>query len=353
MKQRSFGCTGAKLSEFCLGTMNFGWRISESTSLAILDAYHAAGGNFIQALAPAPGIDDGPASVAASEAVVGRWWRSRDLARRTLFLATRVSLRGSLELAGPSHAEQLRQTVAASLTRFRTDYLDLLVCEWPAPQGIAPATREMLNRLIRTGQVRYLAFAGLPAWQVVDEIHGGYRDNHVRTDALQADYSLLARAGVETELAGVCQAYRLGFVARSPLAGGLLAKREGSSLALGTSRLRWLVERYGFDCGARVVRTVNQLAGEYDRSPAQIALAWVLHSPHVTSALIGVNSVALLRELMGAGALVLNGPELERLDRASTVQRTHLPLRPVTTASSGPTSDNSADACCAEELLTT
>lgn len=352
MKQRSFGCTGTQLPEFCLGTMNFGWRIGESTSLAVLDAYHAAGGNFIQALAPNPGVDDGPASVAASEAVVGRWWRARGHARSALVLATRISLRETRDLTAEDLAKQLQRSLDDSLARFQTDYLDLLVCEWAGPQRIAPAIRAVLDQLVRTGRLRYLAFAELPAWQLVNEIHAGYHANHCRIDAIQADYSLLARARVETELGGACETYRLGLVARSPLAGGLLAKREGSSLALGTSRLRWLVERYGFDCGAKVVRTVNQLAHEHDRTPAQIALAWVLHHPHVTSALIGANSVALLREIIAAGELSLSASDLERLDRASTVQRTHLPLRGATidTSSTSPTA--TAEVARENELLT-
>lgn len=327
MKQRIFGCTGTSLSEFCLGTMNFGWRISDSTSFAILDAYHLEGGNFIQALAPIPEADDGPASLAASEAVVGRWWRARGLSRSSLFLATRVHAWLPQAATGQALAEQLQGTVQNSLSRLQTDYLDLLICEWPGPQRVTTAMRAALDQLVRSGQVRHVAFAGLRSWQVLDEIHGGYQGNHTRIDALQADYSLLARAQVETELSGLCEAYRLGLIARSPLAGGLLAKREGASLALGTSRLRWLAERYGFDGGAKVVRAINEVAVEHDFTPVQVALAWVLHSPHVTSALIGVNSVALLHELLGAGEVVLNASALEQLDRASSVQRLHLPLR--------------------------
>lgn len=327
MKQRTFGCTGTRLSEFCLGTMNFGWRIGETTSFAILDAFHTEGGNFIQALAPIPESDDGPASVAASESVVGRWWRARGLSRSALFLATRVHAWVPPAEAGRALATQLQQTVQSSLVRFQTDYLDLLICEWPGPQRVTTAMREALDQLVRSGQVRYVAFAGLRGWQVLDEIHGGYQRNHTRIDALQADYSLLARAPVETELAGVCDAYRLGFVARSPLAGGLLAKREGASLALGPSRLRWLIERYGFDGGAKVVRAINEVANEHDFTPVQVALAWVLHGPHVTSALIGANSVALLHELLGAGEVALDASALAHLDRASTVQRLRLPLR--------------------------
>lgn len=330
MKQRTFGCTGIRLSEFCLGTMNFGWRIGESTSFAILDAYHTEGGNFIQALAPVPEHNEGPASVAASESVVGHWWRTRGLSRSALFLATRVQPWVPQAVAGRALAAQLQQTVQNSLARFQTDYLDLLICEWPGSQRVTTAMREALDQLVRNGQVRYVAFAGLRGWQVLDEIHGGYQGNHTRIDALQADYSLLARAPVETELAGVCDAYRLGFVARSPLAGGLLTKREGASLALGPSRLRWLAERYGFDGGAKVVRSIKAVADEHDFTPVQVALAWVLHSPHVTSALIGVNSVALLHELLGAGEVVLDASALEQLDQASTVQRLHLPPRRTT-----------------------
>lgn len=327
MKQRSLGCTDTKLSELCLGTMNFGWRISASTSRAILDAYHAAGGNFIQALAPVPGVGGGPAAVAAPEALVGDWWRARGHPRGALFLATRIHLPGTDQPSDLAVTAMLRRAVDDSLGRFQTDYLDLLVCEWSAPARVAPALRQALDGLVRTGRVRYVAFAGLPAWQLVAEIHRDPRANHSRIDAIQADYSLLARAAVEGELGGACAAYRLGLIVRSPLAGGLLAKRDGNTLALGPTRLRWLISRYGSDGGAKVVRVVNQLAAAHDCTPAQVALAWVLHQPSVTSALIGVNSVALLRELVDASRCKLSAVDLDRLDRASTTQRAHLPPR--------------------------
>lgn len=325
MKQRSLGCTGTALAELGLGTMNFGWRISASTSLALLDAYHAEGGNFIQAVAPDG--DSGPASLAASETLVGDWRRARGHARPALFLATRVNLRRLQPLSPRGFSEQLRRTVDASLARFQTDYLDLLVGEWSGPDPITPVIRETLDGPVRTGRVRYVAFAGLPAWQMVTELHRGSTANHSRIDAVQADYSLLARTEVETELGGACASRRLGLVVRSPLAGGLLAKREGGVLALGSSRVRWLVDRYGLDGGAKVVRAVNQLAREHDCTPAQVALAWVLHHPHVTSALIGAHSVASLRELVGAGRCTLSPSDLERLDRASSTQRLLLPPR--------------------------
>ena len=118
IKQRTLGRTGLKISELCLGTMNFGWRTDEETSFVILDGFRAGGGNFIQAMGqcPAPAIT--AASTTFSEEVVGRWWQSRKIPRNELVLATRLGLGGAP--AGVSMVEFVQDCVRESLRRLHT-----------------------------------------------------------------------------------------------------------------------------------------------------------------------------------------------------------------------------------------
>lgn len=327
MNQRILGCTSLKVSELCLGTMNFGWRTDESTSLAILDAYHANGGNFIQALGLLTGSLTSRVCPTFSETVVGDWWRSRELLRSDLVLATRVSMRAHLELDSLDLTRAVRRSCEESLRRLRTDYLDVFVCEWTGVGHPPEALRRGLDWLVRDGLVRYVAFAGLPNWRVVACIREGVARNHCRTEALEGDYSLLARTSFEGELAELCREQRLGFLACSPLAGGLLTRRSGGVGVLGRSRRAWLAKRYGWDTGNRASRMLCELADGTGCSPAQIALSWVLHHPGVTSLVMGLNSTEHLSDALQATNVRLGPDELRQLHHASCVQRIVLPMR--------------------------
>src|SRR5690349_6646122 len=118
IKQRTLGRTGLKVSELCLGTMNFGWRTDERKSFAILDSYREAGGNFIQATAHCPAATLGAASTTFSEDVVGRWWQSRAIPRHELVLATRLSI--GRPPAGVPVVKFVRDCVRESLRRLKT-----------------------------------------------------------------------------------------------------------------------------------------------------------------------------------------------------------------------------------------
>lgn len=327
MNQRILGCTSLKVSELCLGTMNFGWRTDESTSRAILDAYHAGGGHFIQAVGLAGAALSAQISPTYSETVVGSWWRSRDLLRTDLTLATRVNLREGSEPDSVDLDETVRTTCKESLRRLRTDYLDVLVCEWSGAGHPPEALRRGLDWLVREGLVRYVAFANLSSWRVVASIHEGVARNHSRIDALQGDYSLLARTSFEGDLAELCRERGLGFLARSPLAGGLLTRRSKGRGVLGGSRRAWLAQRYGRDTGDRVTRLLCELADGTGYSPAQIALSWALHHPGVTSLVVGLTSVEHLGDALKAAQLRLGADELRQLHQASSVQRLVLPKR--------------------------
>jgi len=319
IKQRLLGRTSLRVSELCLGTMNFGWKTDEALSFAILDAYRAAGGNFIQAVGRAYDQVLPSASTAFSEAVVGRWWRARGIPRGELVLATRISVRQS-SASGEEFARHVREACYESLRRLKTTYLDIVIFEWNDDLLPLRVTFDAFNSIVRRGLVRFIGAANFPAWRVAETIGRAFMGNHARMEVLQADYSLMTRARFEPEVRALCQEQRLGFFARSPLAGGFMAQRTGANSFLNSLRRDWLAERFGNKYGEAALGAVSEVADRAGASMAQVSLGWVLANPVVTAAVIGVRSPAQLNELVGACSLQLGAADHHLLGAATAVE---------------------------------
>lgn len=319
IKQRTLGRTGLKISELCLGTLNFGWKTDETNSFAILDAYHAAGGNFIQTAVHPAEFPLPAASANASEELVGRWWRSRGLSRDQLFMATRIQVRSWHADVG-AFGEWIRQECHASMQRLKTNYIDMVIFEWG--EGLLPIgqTLKAFDQIVRTGLTRFIGSANFPAWRVSDSLARAHLGNHSRMEALQADYSLMTRARFEPEVMSLCLEQRLGFFARSPLAGGFLIGRNARNDVFSSTRRRWLTERFANAYGDAALAAVRNVASRHEVSSGQVALAWVLHNPAVTSAIIGVGSVAQLNQLVRATDLGLEKRDLLQLNHATEAE---------------------------------
>jgi aryl-alcohol dehydrogenase-like predicted oxidoreductase len=322
IKQRTMGRTGLKLSELCLGTLNFGWKTDEKSAHVILDTYHAAGGNFIQASSWSPELVLPSMSTNRSEEVVGRWWTTRNIPRQDLFLATRIHVRPFGNEA--TFLEVVRETIQDSLRRFRTDYLDMVIFEWNDSLVPMDLTLEAFNVVVRSGAARFAGSANFPIWRVLDALGRAARANHNRMEALQADYSLMTRARFEPEAMSLCQEQRLGFFASSPLAGGFLARGRDFSTMSNSVRRDRLIKRFGNVYGDLAQAAVADISARHEASPAQVALAWVLDNPGVTSAVVGVHSVAQLDDLLKATSLTLSVGDLEQLDQATAIEEVRL-----------------------------
>lgn len=323
IKQRTMGRTGRKLSELCLGTLNFGWKTDETSAYAILDAFYAGGGNFIQAANWSPDRLLPSAAPSKSEEVVGLWWTERGIPRPDLFLATRIHLWNTVE-PDRSVLSVAREALEESLRRLRTSYLDLVIFEWS--EGLVPIdlTLEIFDLAIRSGAARHVGAANFPAWRVTDALGRAHRNNHNRMEALQTDYSLMTRARFEPEVMALCAEQRLGFFATSPLAGGYLARGGDVRSMFHAVRRDRLMERFDNAYGRAAQSAVAEVAARHEASSAQVALAWVLHNPIVTSTVVGVHSVAQLNDLAQAGSLTFSAADLELLDHATALEEVRL-----------------------------
>lgn len=315
MHFRPFGRTDLRVSELCLGTMHFGWKTDERTSAAILDAFRAAGGNFIQAAVGTPvgSALDLPASTHA-ESHVGAWLARGRIPRESVVLATRLIIRSD----ATSDAELTRSLRAAcvdSLRRLRTGYLDLLLCEWDPVSLSTELVQHALWPLVRDGLVRYTGVSSLPAWRIAESCAIAMREALPRFEAVQEDLSLVSRRAFEAELAEFCREKRFAFLARSPLAGGFLVDGPPRWRAwTSTGRETRLRRRFSNHRSLGARDALAAVALSRGVSVAQAALAWVLARPEVTAAVVGVTTPTHLADLLKAPALVFSPDEMAMLE---------------------------------------
>ncbi len=316
MEYRRLGGTGLRVSALCLGTMNFGWTTDERNAYEVLNAAYEAGISFVDTADIysrwAPGNPGGVA-----ETLVGNWLRGRS--REEIVIATKV--RGRMG-PGPNDEglsrEHIMHAAESSLRRLRTDYIDLFQLHWFDEETPIEETLRAIDDLVHQGKVRYIGVSNFPAWRIMQSLWFSDRYNLARVVSLQPHYNLVWRAEFERELADVCRVYRLGVIPYSPLQQGFLTGkyRRGEAFPKGArgegnDRMTRFVndERY-----MRLLDTMQSMARAHEKTIAQVAIAWLLSNPIVTSPIIGANSVAQLAELLGAVGFQLSPEERKALD---------------------------------------
>ncbi|WP_327370831.1 aldo/keto reductase [Streptomyces sp. NBC_01217] len=316
MKQRFLGRTGLRVSELCLGTMTFTRAGDEAAAHRILNTFTEAGGTFIDT---ADMYDRG-----GSEEVLGRWLKGQD--RDGLVIATKVwaPMSDSPNDAGLSR-KHILSAVEASLRRLGTDYIDLYQTHlWDANTPIEE-TLATLDTLVGSGKVRYLGASNLAASQLQRSLDLAGHLGRTPYVCLQPLYNLLHRE-VEWELAPLSVREGLGIIPWSPLDGGWLSGkyRRGMADAPADSRAARNRASGGDDWQRRdneetwqVVDAVLAVAEEAGRTPAQVALSWLLGRPGVTAPIVGARTIEQLTDNLGAVGWELTADQTARLDAAS------------------------------------
>lgn len=327
MNKRKLGRTNLHVSELCLNASIFGLIDDEALSFALLDTYYACGGSFIQSRGLSPNSATAQVNEVSSEDIVGRWHETRGINRDSLVLASRINFFRPVHGGSIAFANLIREAFEGSLRRLRTKHLDLLICDWDDNLLPVEDVLEASDMLIRAGIVRYVVAGGFPSWRVVDSLHRSGARNHARFEALQSEYSLVSRTRFEAEALAMCREHRLGFVARSPLAGGFLAKRPAPLRDASTPDRNWQNERFGSNAGGAILSTLGEIADKRLATPAQIALAWVLRNPQVTSALVSAPSTRELRDLVRGASIILSDEETGVLTNVTAVPDYRMELR--------------------------
>ena len=316
MEYRQLGRTGLKVSLLCLGSMQFGWTADEETSFAVMDAFAAAGGNFIDTADIysrwVEGNDGG-----VSEAVIGRWLQARGN-RGQMIIATKV--RGQMG-PGPNDQGLSRKHIFdacdASLRRLQSDTIDLYQPHYFDAETPIDETLEALDRLVQQGKVRYIGCSNYSVWRLMQALWTSDKHGLARYSSIQPHYNLVHRAEFELELAEVCRAYGIGIIPYSPLASGFLTGKYSRARVADSVRAESVRNRYFNEAGWRVLDAVQAVAGELDTTPLAVSLAWLLARPGMTAPIVGANSVEQLQGSLAALDVRLTAEQMKALDGAS------------------------------------
>ena len=317
MHYRVLGRTGVRVSELCLGTMQFGWTADEEISMRILNAAFKAGINFIDtANIYSRWVEGNPGGV--SETIIGKWLKNSSIKRDQIIIATKV--RGKMG-EGPNQEGLSRihilKAVDDSLRRLNTDYIDLYQTHWYDENTPIDETLSALDNLIRGGKVRYIGCSNYPAWRLVESLWCADENKYHSFTVLQPHYNIVHRSEFERELAGVCRRYNVAVIPYSPLAGGFLTgkyKRDSAN----ESQRAGSAKKYFNESNWNLLDLLEQIGSEEGGlSISQTALAWLLSNDLITSPIIGPRTLNQLEDNLGAAGRQLNFQNKKLLDEAS------------------------------------
>jgi len=208
--------------------------------------------------------------------------------------------------------------VENSLKRLKTDYIDLYQTHWYDENTPIEETLSALDDLVHQGKVRYIGCSNYPAWRLMQALWYADRDNLSRYDSVQPHYSLVHRSEFERELAHVCRTYALGVIPYSPLGGGFLTGKYKENGAEVESQRAGGVQKYFSQRNWNLLEQMEVIGlGKSDKSISQIALAWLLTDPLISSPIIGPRTMEQLQDNLGAAGLRLSAEEKQILDEAS------------------------------------
>jgi aryl-alcohol dehydrogenase-like predicted oxidoreductase len=315
MEYRLLGRTGVQVSALCLGCMMFGGKTSPEDSYAIIDRAIDDGINFLDTA--------NVYSRGRSEEVTGEALK-RNGKRDRIVLATKVH--GQMDDDDPNAQGLSRRHIIeqceASLRRLQTDYIDLYQLHRPRPEIAIDETLRALDDLVRAGKVRYIGTSTFAAWQLVESLWAARELGLNRFVCDQPPYNLLDRR-IERELLPMAQTYGFGIIPWSPLAGGLLTgKYSRSAPAPADSRFAGaadnpLLQRRMTDQVYDVVEGLRPLAEAHGCEVSQLALAWCLQQPGVTSPIIGPRTMEQLEDNLRAMDVTITHEDRARIDEVA------------------------------------
>ncbi len=299
-----------------LGGNVFGFTADETATHAVLDAFVAAGGNFIDTADSYSAWVSGN-SGGESEALIGGWLERRG-SREDLVIATKVSQHP--ERPGLA-ADNVIAACEDSLRRLKTDYIDLYYAHFDDPETPLEETLAAFDQLVRDGKVRYLAGSNYDAARIDEALAIQDREGFARWVALQPHYNLVERETYEREIRPIAEREKLGVMPYFSLAKGFLTGKYRQEADLDKSPRGGSSSAYLNEHGLRVLAALDEVAERHAVEPASVAIGWLLAQPTVTAPLASARNVEQLGPLLAAVELELSHEDLERLDRASDPAR--------------------------------
>ncbi|CAL2066958.1 aldo/keto reductase [Streptomyces sp. TR1341] len=309
---RTLGSSDLEVFPLCLGGNVFGWTADEQTSFAVLDAYTAAGGNFIDTAdaysAWAEGHQGGE-----SETVIGKWVKARGN-RSDVVIATKVSQHPQYK--GLS-AANIRAAADASLARLGTDHIDLYYTHFDQPEVPVEEIIGALDELVKAGKVRQIGASNISAERLKESLDFSTRENLARYVALQPHYNLVSRDTYEGPLQDLVAREGLSTVPYFALAAGFLTGKYRPGAKVDSARAGGAAKYAETERGQKVLAALDEIAAAHDAPHATVALAWLAAQPTVTAPIASARTLEQLPPLLAVGDLKLTDDELKRLTDAS------------------------------------
>ncbi len=320
MKYRLLGRTGLYVSEICLGTMTFGdqgfWKVMGGLGQGAVDTLvkqaFDAGINFIDTA--------NVYSLGVSETLTGSAIKRLGLARDEIVVATKAfGPMSETKINGRGQScYHLMNELDASLKRLQLDHIDLYQLHGFDPVTPLEEVLSTLNDMVRSGKVRYIGLCNMAAWQIMKGLAISEKNHWARFESVQAYYTVAGR-DLEREVVPLIEDQQLGLMVWSPLAGGLLSGKfspdgKGPEGARRTSFDFPFVDKVR---AFKVVDAMRPIAERHQATVAQVALAWLLSRPQVSTVIIGAKTPEQLTDNMGASGLQLTVEDLQALDDVS------------------------------------
>lgn len=315
MKYKLFGKSGLRVSELCLGTMTFGeefkWGSSKEESQNVFNAFIEAEGNFIDTA--------NHYTKGTSETLLGEFMGNR---RESLVVATKYSLNTnpSDPNAGGNHRKNLMQALHASLKRLKTDYIDIY---WLHAWDFTTPVEEVMRALddaVRAGKILYAGISDTPAWIISQANTLACLRGWSPFVGMQLEYSLIERT-IEREFIPLAHAFDLAIAAWSPLGMGVLT---GKYLKEPPKESRFKINEYFGkeylnERNRAIAAAVVEIAAELKKTPAQIALNWLLQQKGTVIPIIGAKTVGQLKDNLGSLEFTLSEEQITRLQQVSAI----------------------------------
>ncbi|MFH9658013.1 aldo/keto reductase [Streptomyces sp. NPDC017248] len=309
---RTLGSSDLEVFPLSLGGNVFGWTADEQTSFAVLDAYTAAGGNFIDTAdvysAWVPGNKGGE-----SETIIGKWLAERGN-RSDVVIATKVSQHP--EFQGLS-AGTVKAAADASLRRLGTDYIDLYYTHFDQPEVPVEEIIGALDELVKAGKVRHIAASNISAERLEESLGFSDREGLARYVAVQPHYNLVSRDTYEGALQDVAGREGLSAVPYFALASGFLTGKYRPGTTVDSARAGQAQAHADSARGQKVLAALDEVAAAHEAPVATVALAWLAAQPTVTAPIASARTVEQLPALLGVAELKLTEAEVAKLTEAS------------------------------------
>jgi aryl-alcohol dehydrogenase-like predicted oxidoreductase len=308
---RRIGTSDLHVFPLALGGNTFGWTANEAESFDVLDAYAAAGGNFVDTAdvysAWVPGNVGGE-----SETILGRWMKERSN-RSRIIVGTKVG-----QLAGVKglSAKTVRTAAEASLRRLQTDVIDLYYAHIDDQETSLEETLGAFDALVREGKVRHIAASQYTAPRLADALAVSAKNGFARYVALQTHYSLVHRKEYEGALAELCAREGVSTLPFFALARGFLTGKYRPGKEIASARAAGAKELAG-ESGWRVLEPLDEIAAAHRTTVSAVALAWTAAQKGVAVPLASARTRAQLADLLPYVELVLSEAELARLTEVS------------------------------------